>query len=805
MRQLSEQDKAKIIQLIQEGKPIPSVFKSLLFEQDDTEFVELTKDYRLYYKGKTSKQEIIANTPSAPLQTIRSFNTDNPFDDGWKNMLIFGDNLLALKAIYEDQQGANRFNTKNRIKLIYIDPPFATKQDFMKDREKAYRDKIIGAEFIEFLRKRLILLREILADDGSIYVHLDYKKGHYIKAILDEIFGEHNFVNEIIWKRTSAHSDAQTFAKVHDVIFLYSKGENPVFHPQIVQYSEKYIKERYRHIDPSGRLFADGDLVATGLKGGGYTYEWNGVTKSWRCPPLTMKRYEKENLLYYTQGGVARLKRYLDEVQGTIPGDVWSDIYPVNSQASERVNYPTQKPESLIERVLRTSSNEGDIIIDVFAGSGSTITVAEKLNRKWIGVDSGKLSVYTIQSRVLNLNSVVGSITKDERREYERIMDFEEHSKSNSRAMWLVFEKARKGDFQITDQFLQDLALFASKYIKGTDTQEFSFMCPEDKFWVKNLEIVENENNDEAKAGEKIITIGRIRFLISFIQPKEKAEKTAPLKAKEFTLFHAGIYDKQLILQMDWSQYKPFVAELFDVRLDSHQIHTFQADGFIGRFPAIIWPYPKHTNLTLDKEYVQTINEAMGGSAGDKMYIIVPIPAISFMEDEIEIGNTTYVFLKVPLSILMALIEKGEPGALRQPVTESDVNEVIDAVGFDFISHPKVEANYYRATPENKDLFNAKTNDFIIEIVDFRSDTLAQDPEDFENFETLSMVMLDLDFNGEYFDLDKVFWSNDILNEGRTNAVIRIPESDFTAERLMVIYMDKYGNELKITKTKNDF
>jgi len=194
---LTEQEKQKIIELIQAGKSIPAIYKSKLFDSGDSEFIEATKDYRLVYKGKARKEDIIAGTPVAPFQKVRSFNSDNSFDNAWQNMLIFGDNLLALKTIYDDQRNENRYRTKNRIKLIYIDPPFATKQDFMKDREKAYRDKIIGAQFIEFLRKRLILMREILADDGSIYVHLDEKKGHYIKTLLDEIFGEHNFKNEI--------------------------------------------------------------------------------------------------------------------------------------------------------------------------------------------------------------------------------------------------------------------------------------------------------------------------------------------------------------------------------------------------------------------------------------------------------------------------------------------------------------------------------------------------------------------------------------------------------------------------------
>ena len=241
---LTEQEKKKIIEMIEAGKTLPAVYKSKLFDRDDTEFIEATKDYRLIYKGKARKEDIIAQTPAAPFQKIRSFNSDNPFEDDWRNMLIFGDNLLALKTLYEDQRGENRYKTKNKIKLIYIDPPFATKQDFMKDREKAYRDKIIGAQFIEFLRKRLILMREILADDGSIYVHLDWKKGHYIKAIMDEVFGEHCFAGEIIWKRTTSHAQKQSFGIVHDSIFHYRKNKDSfIWNPQYEAHSQEYTRE----------------------------------------------------------------------------------------------------------------------------------------------------------------------------------------------------------------------------------------------------------------------------------------------------------------------------------------------------------------------------------------------------------------------------------------------------------------------------------------------------------------------------------------------------------------------------------
>ena len=456
----------------------------------------------------------------------------------------------------------------------------------------------------------------------------------------------------------------------------------------------------------------------------------------------------------------------------------------------------------MLEKIVKISSNEDDIVFDAFAGSGTTLTVAEKLNRRWIGMDCGKLAIYTVQKRMLYLTTQIGSVQNDERRDYERVEDFEEHSKGNSRGLFFIYEKARKGDLVITDSFLKTLSELISENLSSRQKEELSLICPEDKLQLETLKIKEGE---EGSVGEKIVEVGRVKFLISFIQPKEKSEKEKPLKAKEFTLYHAGVYENKKILEMPWEQYKPFVVQLFGVRSEPHKIHGFEADGYIGINSAFVWDYPNQKNLVLDREYVKTLHHVLGGKAGRKFYVIAPIAAMGFMEDEIEIGDTTYVFLKVPLSVLMALIEKGEPGSLKQPASENDVNEVIDAIGFDFISQPEVKATYHRRNPVERDLLNARKKDYSIEISSFRSNTLVYDPEDFENFETLSMVLVDTNYNNDYFNLDKVFWADQALNEEKTSAVIRISEDDFTGKKMMIIFIDKYGNELKVVKTKKDF
>lgn len=395
---LDREIKDQIIACLENGEEIPEEYKTLLFPINN-------KEYELNYLGKMRKEDILSDTDevnSIPFQLERTIG--DAVDGEWRNLLIFGDNLQILKSLYFNQDPLIMDKVKGKVKLIYIDPPFSLKQEFKgKKGEKAYADKVKGAEFIEFLRRRLIILKELLAEDGSIFVHLDYRKIHYIKVVMDEVFGETNFINEITWKRTSAHNDAGKFGINTEYILFYAKNaENYIWHQQYAEYSEKHLK-RYHRKDKDGRYWTDSPLTAKGLSGGGYTYTYKGVEGLWRCPESTMKEYDEKGLLYITKTGGIRIKKYLDELKGTPLQCLWDDIDPVNSQSKERVNYPTQKPEELIERIILSVTNPGDIVLDCFAGSGSTLVTAEKLNRKWIGCDIGKLSIYTIQKRLLEI------------------------------------------------------------------------------------------------------------------------------------------------------------------------------------------------------------------------------------------------------------------------------------------------------------------------------------------------------------------------------------------------------------------
>lgn len=278
---MKEDFRQMVIEALQRGDELPAEWARMLFPPEKQE-------YELVYHGKERKEDIIADTMALPLQPASTFGKNG---NGWHNKLIFGDNLQAMKTLLKMKGNNELINADGSpgIKLVYIDPPFATKQEFRGSQDqKAYQDKVAGSKFIEFMRKRLLFIYELLADDGSLYFHLDTKKIHYMKVILDEIFGEERFVNEIVWKRTSAHSDSTTYANVHDTLLFYSKSTTFTFNPQFTPYTEEYISERYKHIETKGprkgKRYADDNLIGTGLKGGGYTYEWKGRVSTWRCP-----------------------------------------------------------------------------------------------------------------------------------------------------------------------------------------------------------------------------------------------------------------------------------------------------------------------------------------------------------------------------------------------------------------------------------------------------------------------------------------------------------------------------------------
>lgn len=254
--------------------------------------------------------------------------------------------------------------------------------------------------YLVMMAPRLRELHRVLKPTGSIYLHCDPTASHYLKVVMDAIFGPEFFRNELIWKRTSGHSDATRYGSVHDVLLYYIRTDLALWNKTYQAYEQDYVDTYYRYADDNGRKWMSGDLSAAGLSGGGYEYEWKGVTRIWRCPLETMQRLEMEHRIFYTRNGMPRLKRYLDESKGMPVQDVWTDVEALRSWHEEKLGYPTQKPEALLERIIRASSNEGDVVLDPFCGCGTATVVAQKLGRQWIGIDIAQAAIRTIVVRL---------------------------------------------------------------------------------------------------------------------------------------------------------------------------------------------------------------------------------------------------------------------------------------------------------------------------------------------------------------------------------------------------------------------
>jgi len=336
------------------------------------------------------------------------------------NMVIRGECLSACaylrdKGIFVD--------------LIYVDPPFASGADYAKkvyirrnpkvaelmgqieknldiEEIRAFEEKMYGdiwdkERYLNWMYENLMAMKSIMSEEASIYVHLDYHIGHYVKLLLDEIFGEDNFRNEIIWKRATAHSDAEFYGNNFDCIFFYTKSQSGyTFNTTYQEYDESYLA-RFSNSDPDGRKWDSGNLTAKGLQGGGYDYEYKGCRSLWRMPLKRMEELDKQGRLHFTKNGGIRSKVYLDELPGMPSQSMWTDLNPVNSQADERVDYATQKPEALLERIIKASSNEGMLVADFFGGSGTTARVANRLNRRFIHTDIGINSIQVTRDKLI--------------------------------------------------------------------------------------------------------------------------------------------------------------------------------------------------------------------------------------------------------------------------------------------------------------------------------------------------------------------------------------------------------------------
>lgn len=600
----------RALDFVRQGKEIPTDWAKVIFPSEK-------REYELSYYGKQTAEAILADVDPVPLQEVSNFNTPADYE-GWQNKLIFGDNLQVLKRLIEDKKNGKLKNADGTdgVRLVYIDPPFSTRKDFKVSGEdqKAYQDKVAGAEFLEWLRRRLILLKEAMADNGSIYVHLDYRKGHYVKVLLDEIFGEKNFRNEIVWCYTGPNPANKDFPKKHDIILRYAKSSEVVFNADKVRMA---YKAAFTH--------------ARGVHG-------------------------KKN--YNEDIQVARHEL------GKVPEDWWADFSNVSSYRKELTGYPTQKPEALLERIIRASSGEGDIILDCFAGSGTTAAVAEKLERRWISCDVGKLSIYTQQKRLLNL-----------------------------------VDKATK----------------------------------------------------------------------------------AHIEAKPFALYSSGLYDFAKIRELPRDDWRLFALQLFNCIDDQHKIKGFAFDG--KREGQSVWIYDFHsTDAKITTETIDDIHARIGDSVDGDVFIVAPKGCFDFMEDYIEKDGVRYYSLRIPYSFI-AELHKRKFTAINQPRNSEDVNDGIEAVGFDFIQLPDLEFEIAAGK---------------LHIKQFEGKTRNRGQDETHGWDSFSMLMIDYSYDGEVFDLDEVKYAKD-FNEQTVDFA-----SDKITDRAMLIFLDKFGNEVRAIISKED-
>ena len=374
----------------------------------------------------------------------------NTGSDSAPNLLYYGDNLDILR----------RYVAGESVDLVYLDPPFNSARNYnvlfgrhdthdvaddaaqiqafgdtwvwtpttdeqyaslmagevpprVADAVGAFRTLLGENDAMAYLvnmAPRLVEMHRVLKQTGSLYLHCDPTMSHYLKVLLDGIFGPQFFRNELIWKRTSSHSSAKKYAPVHDVILYYSKSKKLTWNTPRTGYDEEYLDKYYHFDDGDGRLYWRADLCAAGTRNGRSGVPWHGLDPTakgmhWKFAVETLDDLDKEGRIYWAKGGQGwpQYKRYRDELKGLVVSDIWTDIDHINPVAAERLGYPTQKPIALMERILEASSNPGDVVLDPFCGCGTTVDAAQRLGRTWLGIDVTYIAIDLIAKRLKHI------------------------------------------------------------------------------------------------------------------------------------------------------------------------------------------------------------------------------------------------------------------------------------------------------------------------------------------------------------------------------------------------------------------
>lgn len=663
MFDLNKHDIEFLVDALKNGKEIPLEYKFALFPTKQ-------KEYELVYAGKMHKEDVLADNEEAkavPLQIEKIFNGQQyrrPIKD-WNNLLVFGDNLQTLKTFYRDEDPLIKGKIKGKVNLIYIDPPFATESDFKTaDGQNAYSDKRKGADFVEFLRRRLILARGLLADDGTIYVHVDFRKGHYIKVILDEIFAGFEFA-EIIWV-CGLMGSGQFFPKAHEAIFCYKAPTATFTPPNRLGLSQRITKALQR--DRQGWYYTRGRESSGGLDYlKSYISKNSKLTKDEAIAEANLNRPQPAWSVWIGKEEIATL--FNDQPVGT---------YAYTLQDSW--GYPTQKPEQLLQRIIEASSEPGDLVMDFFCGSGTTLAVAEKLGRRWIGCDIGKLAIYTTQKRLLQI------------------------------------EESR----QLTNR--------KTKYAK---------------------------------------------------------------KATSFAVLAAGLYDLGKVFDLQQEEYTRFVKQLFEVHeTKTTSIGGVSIDGKKREFYVKIFPYWNLPGASVDAAYIKDLHKHLGTKVAHRFYIIAPANNVDFIADYHEVDDVRYYFLKVPYQIIREL-HRVQFKKLRQPQSKKNINDLDEAIGFHFVRQPEV-----------KSIIKREKDKRHLVISKFQSAyALDETGRSLDNFQSLAMLLFDYSYDGKQFIMDDVKFADElsspIANGKNVKGSLKVPLPNKCGKRVMVIYVDVYGNEFK--------
>ncbi|OQB21928.1 MAG: Modification methylase DpnIIB [candidate division BRC1 bacterium ADurb.Bin183] len=561
MPRLTDTEKQEIIRFIEADKPLPDKYRFLLFDEK--------REVELVWNGKTDEvcnivlpfqviEQVDEPRAEKPVETMQffgeawdKFSTDGRGWQikGWTNKLIWGDNKLILSSL-KNGPLREEIEKQGGLKLIYIDPPFDVGADFSMNieiggdtftkkpnilEEIAYRDTWgKGADsFIAMIYERLILMRDLLAEDGSIYVHCDWRVNSYIRQVLDEIFGSEGFKNTIIWQKIRVvKAQSNSFGNVHDYIFFYAKTKNifsQVTREQDVEYEKKFDK-----IDSkSGRRY---QLVSLVQKGKGPARNFGNRTidpppgMHWIWTQERIDQALKDEIIEFTSTGNPRKKQYLDESGNRLVDDLWIDLFPVNSQALESCNYPTQKPEALLERIIKASSNEGDLIADFFCGSGTLAAVAEKLGRKWIVSDLGKFAIHTTRKRMIGVQRQLKADGKNYRA-FE-ILNLGKYERQHYIGVNpnLREEEQRK---QVEEKEAAFLDLILRAY-RAEKTENFAFI----EYFMVDIDHLSDKGMNINEVRKRIEQDERT--LLCFISPSEDGLKVL-FKLKE-RCYDAGLY-----------------------------------------------------------------------------------------------------------------------------------------------------------------------------------------------------------------------------------------------------------------------